>query len=147
MHAGLDLVFRRPFERQFASIYNDSDGLVVLSEGLRRYWRERGVTAPIHVIPRAVQPRKVFDRPLGEDPYSFLGTSDGPRLLCAGRHTREKSQDRVIRIFAQHVLPEAPNAAHAARRQPRRRSSTGASPASSAWAIACTSRARFRSRR
>jgi len=109
VHAGLDLVFRRPFERQFASIYNDSDGLVVLSEGLRRYWRERGVTAPIHVIPRAVQP-EVFDRPLGEDPYSFLGTSDGPRLLCAGRHTREKSQDRVIRIFAQHVLPEAPNA-------------------------------------
>ncbi len=30
--------------------------------------------------------------------------------MCAGRHTREKSQDRVIRIFAKHVLPHEPDA-------------------------------------
>jgi glycosyltransferase involved in cell wall biosynthesis len=30
--------------------------------------------------------------------------------VCAGRHTREKSQDRVIRIFAQHVLPHEADA-------------------------------------
>ncbi len=109
VHAGLDFLLRRPYERTFAEIYNNSDGLVVLSEGLRTYWRERGVTAPIHVIPRTVQP-EVFDRPIGQDPYTFLGAARGPRLLCAGRHTREKAQDRAIRIFAKHVLPAQPDA-------------------------------------
>jgi glycosyltransferase involved in cell wall biosynthesis len=113
VQAGL-LTLKRPFERLFSSIYNSSDGLVVLSEGLRDYWRERGVTAPIHVIPRTVQP-DVFDRPLGADPYTHLVDREGlpqrgPRLLCAGRHTREKSQDRIIRIFAEHVLPQEPDA-------------------------------------
>ena len=111
---GLHLALRRPFEKLYATMYNQSDGLVVLSEGLRTYWRERGVTAPIHVIPRAVQP-DVFDRPLGMDPYTHLIEREGlpqrgPRLLCAGRHTREKAQDRVIRVFAQHVLPYEPDA-------------------------------------
>jgi glycosyltransferase involved in cell wall biosynthesis len=109
VNAGLELALKRPYEKLFASIYNNSDGLVVLSEGLRSYWRERGVTAPIHVIPRAVQP-EIFDKPLGPDPYTHLeGASDavwrGSRLLCAGRHTREKSQDRIIRIFARHIAP------------------------------------------
>jgi glycosyltransferase involved in cell wall biosynthesis len=112
--AGLELALKRPYEKHFASIYNDSDGLVVLSEGLRSYWRERGVTAPIHVIPRTVQP-EIFDKPLGPDPYTHLeGASDsvwrGPRLLCAGRHTREKSQDRLIRIFARLIAPKSPDA-------------------------------------
>jgi glycosyltransferase involved in cell wall biosynthesis len=110
--AGL-LTLRRPFENLFTSIYNQSDGLVVLSEGLGEYWRERGVTVPIHVIPRAVQP-DIFDRRIGLDPYAHLlqrGLSQrGPRILCAGRHTREKSQDRIIRIFARHVLPREPHA-------------------------------------
>jgi 1,2-diacylglycerol 3-alpha-glucosyltransferase len=113
LQAGLHLTLKRPCERLFAGIYNGGDGLVVLSEGLRTYWRERGVTTPIHVIPRTVQP-DIFDRPLGADPYArFLEPkllAQGPRLLCAGRHTREKSQDRVIRIFAQHVLPREPEA-------------------------------------
>lgn len=110
VHAAL-MMLKRPFEKLFSGIYNQSDGLVVLSEGLRTYWRERGVTAPIHVIPRAVQP-DVFDKPLGEDPFAHLLDGDlrGPRLLCPGRHTREKSQDRVIRIFAKHVLPQEPEA-------------------------------------
>ena len=111
VHGGLDMFLRRPYEQIFAKIYNDSDGLVVLSEGLRRYWRERGVTAPIHVIPRAVQPA-MFDRPLGADPYTHLGSghlSRGARLLCAGRHTREKAQDRLIRIFAQHITKAEPD--------------------------------------
>jgi 1,2-diacylglycerol 3-alpha-glucosyltransferase len=110
LHAGL----RRPYEQYFSSLYNQSDGLVVLSDGLRTYWRERGVQAPIHVVPRAVQP-DLFDRPLGDDPWQPLVTThgetmNGPRLLCAGRHTREKAQDRVIRIFATHVVPQHPNA-------------------------------------
>jgi glycosyltransferase involved in cell wall biosynthesis len=32
----------------------------------------------------------------------------GARLLCAGRHTREKAQDRLIRIFARHVASVDP---------------------------------------
>jgi 1,2-diacylglycerol 3-alpha-glucosyltransferase len=112
--AGLLFAFTRPFERLFSGIYNQSDGLVVLSEGLRTYWRERGVTAPIHVIPRAVQP-DIFDQPLRADPYLELIEGQGlpqrgPRLVCAGRLTREKCQDRVIRIFARNVLPEEPEA-------------------------------------
>jgi 1,2-diacylglycerol 3-alpha-glucosyltransferase len=104
-----------PFERLFAGIYNGSDGLIVLSEGLRSYWKERGVRAPIHVVPRAVVP-EVFDRALGPDPYSALLARAGlpagaQRLLCAGRHTREKAQDRVIRIFARCIAPERPDAA------------------------------------
>jgi 1,2-diacylglycerol 3-alpha-glucosyltransferase len=112
VHASILGALRRPYEKLYSRIYNDSDGLVVLSEGLRSYWRECGVTAPIHVIPRAVQP-EVFDRPLGEDPYlDFIAPqfADGQRLLCAGRHTREKAQDRLIRIFARHVAPFAPHA-------------------------------------
>ncbi len=110
-------VLQRPLAWIFASMYNNSDGLIVLSEGLRDFWRGRGVTAPIFVIPRAVQPQ-IFDRAIGADPYAkFMGElgdkalpGRGQRLLCAGRHTREKSQDRVIRIFAEHVLPQAPDA-------------------------------------
>ncbi|HEX3771282.1 MAG TPA: glycosyltransferase [Polyangiaceae bacterium] len=114
LQAGVHFTLTRPFEKLFSRIYNQSDGLVVLSEGLRSYWRERGVTAPIHVIPRAVQP-DVFDRPLGEDPYTHLIEREslpqrGPRLLCAGRHTREKAQDRIIRIFARNVLAQDPDA-------------------------------------
>jgi 1,2-diacylglycerol 3-alpha-glucosyltransferase len=114
VQAGVHFALKRPFERLFSSIYNQSDGLVVLSEGLRTYWRERGVTAPIHVIPRAVQP-DVFDKDLGADPYTHLIEQGGlpqggPRLLCAGRHTREKSQDRIIRIFAKHILTAEPEA-------------------------------------
>ncbi len=111
VHAGLEMVCRRPYERTFRDIYNSCDGLVVLCEGLKEYWRERGVNAPIHVIPRAVQP-EVFDKPLGPDPYVALSPREarGPRLLCAGRLVREKSQDRVIRIFARHILREEKDA-------------------------------------
>jgi glycosyltransferase involved in cell wall biosynthesis len=108
------MVCRGPYERIFRDIYNATDGLVVLCQGLKEYWRERGVTAPIHVIPRTVQP-EVFDKPLGPDPYvaltPLLGrAARGPRLLCAGRLVREKSQDRVIRIFARHILREEKDA-------------------------------------
>ncbi len=110
VHAGVDALLTRPCENLFKRVYNESDGLIVLSEGLRRYWRERGVTVPIHVIPRTVQP-EYFDKGIGDDPYrAFLPSGEHPRLLCAGRHTREKSQDRAIRIFARYILPERPDA-------------------------------------
>ena len=115
VQAGVLMTLTRPYERLFSRIYNQSDGLVVLSEALRSYWRERGVTAPIHVIPRTVQP-EVFDRPLGPDPYTHLIEQEGlpqprpPPHLRRPSHAREVAWDRIIRIFAQHVLPHEPDA-------------------------------------
>lgn len=91
-------------ERQVASAYNCSDGLVVLSGGLKQYWRDRGVNCPIHVIPRSVDP-SIFDQPAGEDPFPEQALR-GQRLLSVCRHSREKSIDRLLRIFARAVAPE-----------------------------------------
>lgn len=88
--------------------YNDSDGLVVLSEGLERYWRKLGVVVPIHVIPRAVDPRVVASR-AGDDPY-HPRTKRGSRLVMVCRHVREKNVARVIDIFAKQVAPRVPDA-------------------------------------
>lgn len=93
-------------ERQIASAYNRSDGLVVLSTGLKQYWRDRGVNCPIHVIPRSVDPA-IFDRAPGEDPFP-KGTVRGHRLLSVCRHSREKSLERLLSIFARAVAPEDP---------------------------------------
>ena len=93
-------------ERQIASAYNRSDGVVVLSGGLKQYWRDRGVTCPIHVIPRSVDP-SIFEQPIGEDPFP-QGTVRGHRLLSVCRHSREKSIERLLRIFARAIAPEDP---------------------------------------
>jgi glycosyltransferase involved in cell wall biosynthesis len=88
--------------------YNDSDGLVVLSEGLERYWRRLGVVVPIHVIPRAVDPRVVAS-PEGADPF-HPRAKRGARLLMVCRHVREKNVGRIIDVFAQHIAPRVPEA-------------------------------------
>ena len=90
-------------ERSMADMYNAGDGLIVLSPGLKKYWEERGVEVPIHVIPRAIE-RRVFDRTDLPDPFP-ANTKPGKRLLVVCRHTREKSIDRLLRIFAEHLLP------------------------------------------
>ena len=95
-------------ERQIASAYNRSDGLVVLSGGLKQYWRDRGVNCPIHVIPRSVDPA-IFDRPAGSDPFAATAKR-GHRLLSVCRHSREKSIERLLGIFARAIAPEDPNA-------------------------------------
>jgi glycosyltransferase involved in cell wall biosynthesis len=94
--------------QQSVDIYNLSDGLVVLAEGLKEYWRSRGVRVPIHVIPRSVEPR-IFDNGSSIDPFP-PALRPGARLLVVCRHTREKSVDRLLRIFAQLVSPAAPDA-------------------------------------
>ena len=48
--------FLRLAEGTSVDVYNQSDGLVVLCKGLERYWRDRGVKSPIHVVPRNVEP-------------------------------------------------------------------------------------------
>jgi len=95
-------------ERMYVDNYNNSDGLVVLSDGLERYWRARGVTAPIHVIPRAIEP-KIFDHAGEVDPFDPAARRGG-RLLCVCRHTREKEIERLIEVFAKWIAPAVPEA-------------------------------------
>lgn len=95
-------------ERKTAEVYNGADALVVLSEGLRDYWRERGVTVPIAVIPRSVEPN-IFDRQPKSDPFPAWAQR-GARLLVVCRHTREKNIVRLLKIFAEHIAPKRPDA-------------------------------------
>jgi glycosyltransferase involved in cell wall biosynthesis len=90
------------------NLYNHTDGMIVLSRHLVSYWRDLGVTAPIHVIPRPVRP-EVFDRPVTHDPYPE-GFRRGHRILTVCRHAREKSVERVLQCFAAYVEPLVPDA-------------------------------------
>ena len=96
-------------ERDYAeNIYNHTDGLIVLSRHLVSYWRDRGVTAPIHVIPRPVRP-ELFSRPAQRDPFPE-NFPRGARLLTVSRQSREKSVDRLLRLFAAYIEPVVPDA-------------------------------------
>jgi glycosyltransferase involved in cell wall biosynthesis len=95
-------------ERHSARVYNRGDGLIVLSHGLERYWRRRGVTVPIHVIPRSVEPR-IFDAAPGPDPFD-AAAKPGARLLVVCRHTREKNVARLLEVFARWIAPAVPEA-------------------------------------
>jgi 1,2-diacylglycerol 3-alpha-glucosyltransferase len=96
-------------ERDYVeNIYNQTDGMVVLSRFMVPYWRDRGVTAPIHVIPRPVRP-EIFSRPAQRDPFP-ANFAPGGRVLTVCRQSREKSVDRLIRIFAAYVEPMIPGA-------------------------------------
>jgi glycosyltransferase involved in cell wall biosynthesis len=98
-----------PFiEAQAAHMYNASDGLIVLSDGLKRFWEDRGVRVPIYVIPRCIDP-SVFDGSERADPFP-TSAARGHRLLCICRHTREKSVSRLLRIFAELIAPAVPDA-------------------------------------
>lgn len=95
-------------EEQTVNAYNQGDGLVVLAEGLKGYWERRGVTVPIHVIPRCIEP-KVFDLRDTRDPFPH-SAKPGFRLLVVCRQTREKGIAELLEIFAQFVAPVAPQA-------------------------------------
>lgn len=95
-------------EHHCAEVYNLTDGLIVLAEGLVDYWRARGVTVPIHVIPRAVAPH-IFDVPAGADPFP-AAAARGQRLLVVCRPSREKGIERLLRLFARHIAPARPQA-------------------------------------
>jgi glycosyltransferase involved in cell wall biosynthesis len=89
------------------NLYNHTDGVIVLSRFLVPYWRDRGVTAPIHVIPRPVRP-ELFDRPT-KDPFPG-NFGRGGRIVTVCRQSREKSLDRLIRVFAAYIEPVVPGA-------------------------------------
>ena len=95
-------------ERMTANVYNQTDGIIVLSGGMKEYWQQHGVTVPIHVIPRSVDPG-IFDAVAGDDPYDPRARR-GYRLLCVCRHTREKNVARLIETFASHIYPKVPEA-------------------------------------
>ena len=95
-------------ERHAARVYNQGDGLIVLSRGLQRYWQDHGVRVPIHVIPRAVD-HSIFGAPHSEDPFS-VNAPPGHRLLCVCRHSHEKDVSRLIEIFARYIAPNLSDA-------------------------------------
>ncbi|MDX2021989.1 MAG: glycosyltransferase [Deltaproteobacteria bacterium] len=95
-------------EKQAAATYNRSDGLIVLSEGLKHYWQDRGVHVPISVIPRSIDVQ-MFEAPGDSDPFDPTAKRGG-RLLVLCRHTREKAIARLLCIFAQQIAPYAPDA-------------------------------------
>ncbi len=95
-------------ESNTTDAYNAGDALVCLSPGLKRYWQERGVEVPIHVIPRAIE-KRIFDETGQDDPFA-PETKPGSRLLVVCRHAREKEVDRLLRIFAQYVYPRVEGA-------------------------------------
>ncbi|MEL6187553.1 MAG: glycosyltransferase, partial [Myxococcota bacterium] len=98
-----------PFaERACVKVYNQSDGLVVLSKGLETYWRDLGVKVPIHVIPRSINPKVVTSR-VGPDPYDPRAKRGG-RVVVLCRHVREKGLARLLDIFAHHIAPKNPEA-------------------------------------
>ncbi len=93
-------------EAQSARIYQQGDGLIVLSAGLADYWRKRGVSVPISVIPRCIEPL-LFDVAQGRDPFPAVAPR-GRRLLVVCRHTREKNLERLLEIFAKLIAPALP---------------------------------------
>ncbi len=95
-------------ESLYVQNYNLTDGLIVLSDSFKEYWRQRGVTVPIHVIPRAVEP-KIFDIVEDQDPFPEEARR-GARLLVVCRHTREKEVERLLEIFARWIAPSVPDA-------------------------------------
>ncbi len=90
-------------ENSFARVFNAGDGLIVLCQGLVDYWQRMGLEVPIHVIQRPIDVR-IFNRKLGPDPYRG-DFKRGARMLCTARHSKEKALDRVVEIFAHHILP------------------------------------------
>lgn len=93
-------------EKVMAGYVNDGDGLIVQSRFMVDYWRERGVTVPIDVVGRPIDP-KVFDRTPGRDPFP-AHFAKGKRLIVVSRHDREKRLDELIRIFDEHIAPADP---------------------------------------
>jgi glycosyltransferase involved in cell wall biosynthesis len=98
----------RAVESSFAKTYNAGDGLIVQCNGLADYWREFGLQVPIHTIPRPIDV-ELFDQPCGRDPFR-ADFAPGKRIIVVCRHAREKDIDKVMKAFAEHVLPRHPDA-------------------------------------
>lgn len=93
-------------EFKFARLYNMGDALIVQSRFYKSYWRDRGVTVPIEVVDRPIDPAK-FSRQPGADPFP-ASFRMGKRLLVVCRHDREKSLAHLVDIFSRHIAPADP---------------------------------------
>ncbi len=93
-------------ELKYGALYNRGDCLVVQSRHFVQYWRERGVTVPIEVVGRPLNP-DTFSRQPTEDPYPAQ-FQHGKRLVVACRHDREKNLERLVDIFSHHIAPADP---------------------------------------
>lgn len=93
-------------EMVFARMYNRADCLVVQSRHFVGYWRERGVTIPIEVVGRPIDPA-TFSRPSRRDPFP-AEFKRGKRLLVVCRHDREKRLEHLIDVFARQIAPGDP---------------------------------------
>ena len=91
-------------ELSYAKMYNAGDCLVVQSRHFVNYWRERGVTVPIEVVGRPINP-STFSRQPTHDPYPSTFTV-GKRLVVACRHDREKNLEKLIDIFSEYIAPQ-----------------------------------------
>lgn len=93
-------------ERYFAQhVYNQGDAFIVQSRHMVKYWRDRGVTVPIEVVGRPINPDN-FSRSALSDPFP-AGFAPGRRLLVVCRHDREKSLDQLVRIFVENIAPRS----------------------------------------
>lgn len=91
-------------ERSLARAINQGDGMIVQSRFMVKYWEDRGVEVPLHVVGRPINP-KVFDAPVGADPFPE-NFKKGGRLIVVCRQDREKRLDELLTIFANHIAPE-----------------------------------------
>ncbi len=98
----------RKVESAFGNSFAQGDGLIVQCQGLVEYWRRIGLDLPIHVIQRPIDVRN-FNRELGPDPFRD-DFAVGGRLFCACRHAGEKSLEKLLLVFAHHILPKRPDA-------------------------------------
>jgi 1,2-diacylglycerol 3-alpha-glucosyltransferase len=90
-------------ERSFAGMYNQGDCLIVQSHHFVDYWRERGVTVPIEVVGRPINP-DIFSAQSTHDPYPKSATV-GKRMVVVCRHDREKNLNYLLDLFAQKIAP------------------------------------------
>lgn len=95
-------------EREFARLYNAGDCLIVQSRFMVDYWRDKGVTVPIEIVGRPIDPAK-FSRQATHDPFPS-DYAEGHRLICVCRHDREKNLEKLIEIFDEHIAPSDPKA-------------------------------------
>jgi glycosyltransferase involved in cell wall biosynthesis len=90
-------------ERDFARMYNEGDCMIVQSRFMVEYWRERGVTVPIEVVGRPIDPSK-FSAPALTDPFP-TPFAPGHRLVVVCRLDREKNLEALIDLFDRHIAP------------------------------------------
>lgn len=95
-------------ELHFAQAYNQGDCLIVQSRHFVQYWRDRGVTIPIEVVGRPIDPTK-FDAQPTYDPFPEH-FKVGKRIVVVSRHDREKNLERLLEIFAHGVASKDPEA-------------------------------------